>query len=534
VTGSLRITRRGLLKGAAAGAGLTAGLDRRAQEWLGEALPGGRAAAAPRRGGTLRIAEIGEPLTLDTVATTATQTSEMTIAIFEELFIFDANWRIQPLLASSYNVSKDGLTYTFVLRKNVPFHNGRDMTAADVVASLNRWGKVSPRGPSVYQHVDSVQASGNDTVVMKLKQPYAPLLAFLALPNGPAAVMPREIIESAGTGQVKQFVGTGPYRFVEWAPDRYVKLARFDHYAARTEPASGAAGRRDALADEVVFFPVSQVATRIAGVQSGDYDIAVGINQDAYASLLKDPRVVPLLVRPGSFLTFFFNKKQGIMANEKLREAVLVALDMQPIMAATFGNPDLYSLYPSIYPKGTPWYTTAGSEWYNVHNVDRAKQLAKEAGYSGQPIRWLTTQQYDYMFKSTVVAASQLQHAGFNVDMQVLEWAGVLDHRNKPADWDLFTTSHGFVPEPALITVFSSAYPGWWDTATKNDLMSAFTSEGDAAARLKSWAQLQALMYKEAAIVRPGEYYDVVLRSRALDTFRASYFLVPWNVSAVK
>jgi peptide/nickel transport system substrate-binding protein len=518
----------------AAGAVAAAGLDHGGHGWLGGAAVPPAAAAAMRRGGTLRIAEIGEPLTLDTVATTADLTSEITLPVFEELFIFDANWRIQPLLAASYTVSQDALTYTLTLRKNVPFHNGRDMTADDVVASLNRWGRVSPRGPSVYQHVDSVQASGADTVVLKLKQPYAPLLAFLALPNGAAAIMPHEIVEAAGTSPLKQFVGTGPYRFVEWAPDRYVKLARFDHYAARTEPASGYAGRRDALADEIFYYPVSQVATRIAGVQSGDYDIGIGINQDAYTSLTKDPRVVAEIIRPGSFLTFFFNKKQGVMANEKLREAVLVALDMQPIMSATFGNPDLYSIYPSVYPKGTPWYTTAGSEWYNVHNVARAKELAKEAGYSGQPIRWLTTQQYDYMFKSTVVAASQLQHAGFTVDLQVLEWAGVLDHRSKPADYDMFTTSHGFVPDPALITVFSSAYPGWWDTTTKNTLMNEFTREVGQSARVKTWAELQSLMYKEAPIVRPGEFYGVVLRSRALNTFRASYWVVPWNVSAVK
>jgi peptide/nickel transport system substrate-binding protein len=529
-----RITRRGLLTGAAAaGAGLAAGTDRGAPGWLGGTRDAGIAAAAPRRGGTLRIAEIGEPLTLDTVATTADLTSTITLPVFEELFIFDASWRIQPLLASSYNVSKDGLTYTITLRKNVPFHNGRDVTPADVVASLNRWGRVSPRGPSVYQNVDTVQPLA-DGVVIKLKRPYAPLLAFLALPNGAAAIMPREIVEAAGTSPIKQFVGTGPYRFVEWAPDRYVKLARFDHYAARSEPANGYAGRREAWADEVFYYPVSQVATRIAGVQSGDYDVADGINQDAYASLKSDQRVVPEIIRPGSFLTFFFNKKQGIMANEKLREAVLVALDMQPIMSATFGNPDLYSLYPSIYPKGTPWYTTAGSDWYNVHNVDRARALMKEAGYSGQPVRWLTTQQYDYMFKSTVVATSQLQHAGFKVDMQVLEWAGVLDHRNKPADYDMFTTSHGFVPDPALITVFSSAYPGWYDTPTKNTLLGEFTSESDQAARVKTWAKLQALMYKEAPIVRPGEFYGLLLRSRALETFRPSYWIVPWNVAAVK
>jgi len=279
---------------------------------------------------------------------------------------------------------------------------------------------------------------------------------------------------------------------------------------------------------------VSQVATRIAGVQSGDYDVADGINQDAYAQLKSDSRVVPEIIRPGSFLTFFFNKKQGIMANEKLRQAVAVALDMRPIMQATFGNPDLYSLGVSVYPKGTPWYTTAGEEMYNVHNIARAKQLMKEAGYSGEPVRWLTTMQYDYMFKSTTVAASQLQLAGFKVDMQVLEWAGVLDHRSKPADYDLFTTSHGFVPDPALITVFNSAYPGWWDTPEKNRLFDQFNSTADLQTRARLWAKLQSLMYNAAPIVRPGEFFNVVLRSRALEGFHASYWFILWNVPAVK
>jgi peptide/nickel transport system substrate-binding protein len=492
--------------------------------------------AAPRRGGTLRIAEIGEPLTLDTVATTADLTSIITLPIFEELFTFDADWKIQPLLVESYTQSKDGLTYTFKVRKNVPFHNGKEMTAEDVVASLMRWGKMSPRGTSVYKQVESTTAEDKYTVVLKLKAPFAPLLSFIALPNGAAAIMPKEIIDATGAGNLKQYIGTGPYKFVEWAPDRYVKLTRFDKYAARSEAASAYAGKREALADDVIFYPVSQVATRIAGVQSGDYDLADGINQDAYASLLKDPRVVPGLIKPGIFLTFFFNKKQGLMTNEKLRQAVEVALDMEPIMRATFGNPQLYSLGPSVYPRGTPYYTTAGEQWYNVHDAAKAKQLMKEAGYNGEPVRWLSTQQYDYMFKSTTVAVAQLQQIGFKVDMQVLEWAGVLDHRSKPADYDLFTTSHGFVPDPALITVFSATYPGWWDSAEKNKLFDEFNQTSDPAARTRLWPKLQALWYKEAPLVRPGEFFGVLLASKAMasEGFKPTYWLVPWNVSAVK
>src|SRR4029077_18107664 len=120
---------------------------------------------------------------------------------------------------------------------------------------------------------------------------------------------------------------------------------RFDNYPARTEPSRGYAGKREALADGSTFYPVAQVSTRAAGVQSGDYDIADSTpNQDAYRQFKKDPKVVVEPIKPGDFLTFFFNKKQGLMANEKLRQAVELALDMQPIMKATFGDPELYSL----------------------------------------------------------------------------------------------------------------------------------------------------------------------------------------------
>jgi len=531
VTRTGPMTRRGFLKTAAAagvGAAATRGIP-----GMGSGEGPRAVAAAPRRGGTLKIAEIGEPLTLDPGATTADLTSRITLPVYEELFWFDGNWRPQSGLVSGYTVSKDGLTYTFTLRKNVPFHNGKTMGADDVVASLNRWGKVSPRGPAVYQKVDSVTASASDAVVMKLTAPFAPLLAFLALPNGAAAIMPKEVAEAAGTQPLRQFIGTGPYKFVEWAPDRYVHLARFDQYAARTEPASGYAGRKDALADEIYYYPVSQVATRIAGVQSGTYDIADSINQDAYNDLVRDPRV-DVGILPGSFLLFFFNKKQGMMANAKMRQAVAVALDMQPILQATYGNANLYVIDPSLYAKGTPWYTEAGADMYNVHNVDRAKVLAKEAGYTGQPIRWLTTQQYDYAFKSTVVAAAQLQHAGFQVDMQVMDWASVLDHRNRPADWDMFVTQHGFVPDPALVAVFDASYPGWWDTPTKDGLFSQFTAEVDQGKRAQLWAKLQTLMYQEAAVVRPGGVNNLVLSRKGLPGFSPTYYLVVWNVQAAR
>jgi peptide/nickel transport system substrate-binding protein len=97
------------------------------------------------------------------------------------------------------------------------------------------------------------------------------------------------------------------------------------------------------------------------------------------------------------------------------------------------------------------------------------------------------------MFKSTVVAASQLEHAGLKIDLQVMEWASLLDHRGKPADWDMFVTSGGFLPDPSLQNIYSGAWPGWWNTPDKNRLFAEFNTEPDQAKRTQLWAKLHGL-----------------------------------------
>ena len=108
-------------------------------------------AQGPRRGGTLRIAQIGEPPTLDPSATTVRVTSNIGTAIFETPFAFDASWSPRPMLVESHATSQDGRTHTFKLRRGVLFHNGKEMGAEDVVASLTRWGKVGSRGAVVFR-----------------------------------------------------------------------------------------------------------------------------------------------------------------------------------------------------------------------------------------------------------------------------------------------------------------------------------------------------------------------------------------------
>src|SRR5204863_1194229 len=240
------------------------------------------ALAAPPRGGAANIAMIGEPQTLDPMASTADLVGTIMQHVYELLYTYDANSNVVPMLAETMPaVSSDGLVYTIPLRKGVKFHNGKEMTSADVVASLQRWMEMAPRGKAVAKEIKTLEAKGPYTVVITLNRPYAPLVAHFALPSGFAVIMAKDSIANPLT----QFVGTGPYVFKERKPDQYVQIVRFDGYSARSEPASGFAGKREALLDELRFVPVPNANTRVEGMLSGQYQFADLLPVESYSRL---------------------------------------------------------------------------------------------------------------------------------------------------------------------------------------------------------------------------------------------------------
>ncbi len=219
----------------------------------------------PRFGGVLKVAMIGEPPSLDPQRSNAGITLGIMRHVFEALYTPDKDWSPIPHLAEGHTVSDGGRQHTITLRKGVRFHNGTEMTAADVVASLNRWGRMNAIGRALWKSVEAVDGKGPYEIVIHLKEPAGALLSGLA--NNTAVIYPKEIIEATGDGQLKAFIGTGPFRFVEHKSDRHIRLARFKEYAARSEPPNGTGGKRIAYLDELLFIPVPDVAVRLAGVE---------------------------------------------------------------------------------------------------------------------------------------------------------------------------------------------------------------------------------------------------------------------------
>src|SRR5256884_2810789 len=186
-------------------------------------------ADAQKRGGVLRVGNLGEPPALDAHWTTASITETLTNHIYEGLYSLDANARPIPMLAESHTVGKDGLTYTFKLRQGVKFHNGKEMTSEDVVASLARWGKQSIYGKALFAQIADWRAVDKYTVEMKLKEKSAIVLISLAVPNNFGAIYPKEIAEKfAPEVKTTEYVGTGPSQLAEGEPRQAIPNGPLD------------------------------------------------------------------------------------------------------------------------------------------------------------------------------------------------------------------------------------------------------------------------------------------------------------------
>jgi peptide/nickel transport system substrate-binding protein len=529
------MTRRRLLQ---TSAGASAGVA--ATGWLG-LTPGVAAAALQEdeegvRGGVLRIGTIGEPATLDQ-QTTTTFTSELLYPVLETLFTYDSEYNTVPELVETHTVSDDGLVHTMTLRQGVKFHTGEEMTAADVHASVMRWSELSGVGTNLFAAVEEFVEVDDYTVEFRLTKPYGTILIALSHNTQACTIHPKAIMEAAGSTPFTDdtmVVGTGPYRFVERQPDAYIRLERFDDYISRDEPINGYAGAKHAWVDQIEFIPVPDVAARVAGLQAGDYHYAMQIPNDQFEVLSGTPGIVAEIKPPTLFECFFLNWRSPLMGELKIRQAFQAALEHQAILTAARGSDEFTELDPGWMMKQTVFYTTSGEEFYNMNDPELARQLLEEAGYDGTPVRFMTTQEYPSFYAASVIAQQQLEEAGFTIDLQVIDWATLLERRGQEGEWDVFCTSHGFVPDPSQITWVGQmgTYAGWYDSEASMALATDLLAETDFERRYEIWEELQHNAYTEIPSVKVGDaaeasYYSDQIGGWPISTERGVPY---WNI----
>lgn len=485
-------------------------------------------AGAPTTGSTLRAALTASAPTLDPHSTTHLAVREIGMHIFENLLTFDAKFQIAPQLAERWEMSKDGKVYTFYLRKGVKFHNGKEMTAEDVRASVERFRAIAPRRNEL-DGLSRLEVVSPFVVRMTLSKPDAAFLAAIANPICQLAILPKEAVEGRPINKA-DIVGTGPFKFVEWIPDRWVRVARFPDYKPEGKAdAGGFAGALHAYVDEIRFIPVPEPGARVAGLQTGEYDFADFLPSASIPQLTGDRSLRIVRLGPQNYPTVYFNHT-GKFKNLKLRQAVQAALDMNEIMQVA--NDGDGRVDPGFYFKEQVWHTTAGGQFYNQKNPAKAKRLLQEAGYKGEPVVFVTNTSYDYMYKAAQVIQQQLKKIGMNVTLEVYDWPGSLAVRKDMSKWDLFTSSHSTRFDPSANDFYFRAKTTFF--GYNNPRMEALLDKASTATkfedRYKIYEEVQKLIYEDVAMLKLYDHYTWQGHSAKLMGYTPWVMVRLWNV----
>jgi peptide/nickel transport system substrate-binding protein len=468
-----------------------------------------------RYGGELRVALVGEPPSFDIHLTTATLGTHMLMHIYETLFTWDEDFQVVPDLVDTHDVSEDGLLNTLHLRQNVPFHNGDELTSADVVASIERWAELVGFGQELLNHVEEIREVDDYTIEFEMSEPFGTFPVLLARQNNGCAIYPQEVVEAAGGDAISDYIGTGPYQFIEHQVDSHVLVERFDDYAARDDEPSGYAGRKEAYIDAIRFIPAPDEAGRVAGIQAGDFDFLENLTPDQFEILDGDENVVAEITEPTGNMLVIFNMENGIMADLTMRRAVQAAANSDEMMTAAVGA-DYYRLSPSHMMEETVWHSEAGEEYYDMRDPVLARELLDEAGYDGETVRLLTNNEYQDMYNTALILEQQMEDIGLNVELQVYDLATFLDVLGERQEWDVSIMSFAFRVDPVQNPMMRCEWGGAWCSDEKNELVDRLYAEVEFEDRYEAWEQLQQLMYEEVAGVKVGDTVSLIARSTRL------------------
>ncbi len=272
-----------------------------------------------------------------------------------------------PSLAESWSVSKDGLTYEFILRKGSRFHNGEPVTAEDVKFSFERYRGAAAR--TLKERVAVVETPDPARIRFRMKQPWPDFLTFYTSASGAGWIVPKKYVEKVGDEAFKKApVGAGPYKFVSFTPGVELVLEAFDQY-----------WRKPPNVKRLVFRVISEESTRLAALKRGEVDIVYSVRGELAEELQRTPGLTlkPAVIQ-GTFWLYFPDQwdSKSPWHDRRVRLAASLALDRPTInQALTLGHSRLTgNIIPSTFDFF--WQPPAP-----VYSAARAKQLLAEAGY---------------------------------------------------------------------------------------------------------------------------------------------------------
>lgn len=461
-----------------------------------------------------------DPASLDPIQAVDVYRGQMVAYIYDGLVQFK-DGVIRPNLASSWEVSEDGTVYTFHLRDDVQFHNGRRFTAEDVKYSFERALKPASQSPLTWvfdfiQGSDAMTAGeaeslaglrvlGPATVEITLEQPFAPFLSLMAMPA--AHIVPREEIEQKGDQFSEAPVGTGPWIFELWAHDDVLRLTASARY-------HGGRPKTDGM--EIRIIP--ETTTVIAEFERGNLDVvdANEFPKPEYERFAQDPEWQPHIRKRPALITYYLalNNAKDKFADPRVRQALNYAVDVATIAEAIYPTEMILSHGP--IPPGLPGFREDGKPY--GYDPDRARELLAEAGAEN-----LT---FDVYFRSLALnqrfleaVQANLAQVGVTMNLQQRDWTAVRQAMQQ-GELDAYLANwYADYPdaENFLYPLFYSEMAGaggnaaFYSNATVDSLILAARRTLDDEERIRMYARADSLIFAGAPWIFTVHLIDVDL-----------------------
>ena len=535
-------TRRSIVHGGLATAAL-----------LGAGLP-----YAPRAQTRQRVARMvphGDLRVLDPIWTTANMSAYHGAMIYDTLFGIDANFNPQPQMVGRWDVSADKKTYTFELRQGLKWHDGTAVTARDCVASIRRWQAKDGGGQHLFARVVDLPVVNERTFRIVLKEPYGLLLDLLAKTATPVCFMMKaEIAATDPNTQIKQHIGSGPFKFVEaeYRPGSRVVYERNADYVPRSEAPSGIAGGKRVNLDRVIWDIMPDAQTAANALIAGEVDFFEVPPIELLPMLKGAPGVkIDVFNALGNVGYVRLNHLHTPFNNVDARRAAQLAISQEDIQRAAIGNPDYYRTCGSHFTCGSAMGVEDGAEALMLkapmaERQARARELLKKSGYDGKPITILHATDIHIMNQTVLVVAQNLRQVGFNVQLASSDWGGVVARRsnqNAPdqGGWNIFYTWGGgnATGSPIMLTGHAAngrkAWFGWPENEVHEKMRDEWAAAPTLDARKEVTRRMNRNMMDYVHDVKTGQWVQpVAYRSDRLRNLVPVPEIIPWwNVERI-
>ncbi|MEN0074643.1 MAG: ABC transporter substrate-binding protein [Paracraurococcus sp.] len=506
----------------------------------------GPALAQDPRARTLRMVPQANLTSLDPIWTTAAVTENHGWTVFDTLFGLTDDFQVRPQMAEGYEASEDRRSWTIRLREGLRFHDGTPVLARDCAASLARWARRDTFGQSLGAVVEAFEAVDDRTLRIRLRSPFPLLPEALAKPfaNG-AFIMPERLAKTDPFQQVPEVIGSGPYRFLpgEYVSGSRVVYARHEGYVPRQEPPSRTAGGKQAHFERIEWTIIPDSATAAAALQSGEIDWWEQANADLIPLLRRDRRItVEITNLLGYIGVCRFNFLQPPFDNPAIRRALLHALNQADyVQAVTANDAEAWRLCHSMWPCGTPYGTTTGSEALDgPRDLGKVRQMLQAAGYKGERVVVINPTDFPTIGPFGQITADLLQRCGMTVELQEMDWGSLVQRRTskEPVDkggWSIFHTWWPGISimNPAVNAPIRGQGERGWFGWYRNDKIEQLTADwivaGSPAEQKRLAEAIQQESWQAVPFLPLGQFF-IRTAHRGLTGVLKGTSPYPWNV----